>query len=159
MQVQNDFCCWLKVATAEKLRVAWLDSTTCVCMCVGGGCGWLRLWAFQGLCLANRVVERRLTNCAAGSMRLHQLRAVRTSSGASIQKFCKILSHTQKCWLPNGGGGTAAAAARGGRRRHSAQGICICSRKRRPARQMQSWTLNEGDKLQIKLFCILHTWK
>lgn len=84
-----------------------------VCVCVCRGCGWLRLWAFQGLCLANRVVERRLTNCAAGSMRLHQLRAVRTSSGASIQKFCKILSHTQKCWLANGGGGTVAAAARG----------------------------------------------
>lgn len=58
---------------------------------VSGG-RWCGGWAFQGLCLANHVVERRLTNCAAGSVRLHQLRAVRTSSGASIQKFCKILS-------------------------------------------------------------------
>lgn len=40
-------------------------------VCVGRGCG----WAFQGLCLANRVVERRLTNCAAGSTRLAEAEA------------------------------------------------------------------------------------
>lgn len=161
MQLQNDFCCWLKVVTAEKLSVAWLDSTTCVCMCVGGVAGWG--WAFQGLYLANRVVERRLTNCAACSMRLHQLRAVRTSSGASIQKFCKILSHTQKCWLANGGGGTAAAADVGGEGGWQTQALSPrhlhMQPQATPSLQMQSWTLNEGDKLQIKLFCILHTWK
>lgn len=107
--------------------------------------------AFQGLRLANHAVERRLTNCALGTAACGNSEA--SSSAVSMRNFVRILTHRQVR--------STGAAPLNCRHLHmEPQARRSTPDARRPATPgcgMKSYALNEGDKLQIKLFCILHT--